>query len=551
MHNPAGIFTRTRSQFAEAVLFVEGKPVSFVDYPMFRAIYDGKYPNLLLMTCRQVGKSTTLANFQISESIAIPYFKNFFVAPTQEQTHKYSSGRVGKVMEFSPFVKKHFVGSEASKRVLSRMFANGSEINFSYAQEDADRCRGISTDRLCLDEVQDIVLGEVLPVIDACMANSKYHYTTLCGTPKTTENSIHKYWSSSTQTEWVIKCDACNTHNVIRTIDSIGIDGPICLKASCKAYLNPRHGKWYDLGDPKAEFKGFHISRPMMPLDVPAAWSTESDKEMAKERWRKTIWLNLYGKNPYSLPKFNNEVLGVSDAIGSRIVTLDMLREMCDGPPISPVPTPKNMAGITHVVAGVDWSGGGKTFKSRNVVWILGKIANSNRVRTLYFKIFPGGSSPVAEIKEIATILKAYGSHQLVACDRGEGNAPTDMLRHMLDWRKVVKIAYSGTAKYYARWDREMYGYSVNRTNSIDSLMWALQRGEFQFPKDPDGTIMDMAFKDILSEYEEVTKAGNKIWDRAPDVPDDSLHAINFARIAMQRLLGQLDLSSSLNDDKA
>lgn len=540
--NANGTLRRTRVELTQALLRIDGKPVNFVDYPMFEAIYNGGYDKTLLMTCRQVGKSTSISNFQITESVAIPHFKNFFITPTQEQTHKFSTDYVGKTIEYSPLVKKHFMQSGDTKRVLSRSFSNGSKITFSYAMDDADRCRGTPADRLCLDEVQDMVLDAILPVVSECLANSPFQYEMYAGTPKTFENSIQGLWDASSRTEWLIKCDGCNTYNMIRSEAAFGPLGPICQKAGCGRFLNPRNGQWIDTGPRDSDIKGFHISRAIMPLNVPAAWHSQADKDEALRRWKK-VYAKLVGRTAYPISKFRNEVIGVSDSVGRRIVTKERLQELCDGPPLALKPTPAALLNVERVTVGVDWSGGGTKIESRTVIWVLGKVRGSLRLRTLYFKIFPG-TAPVEEINEIINTIAAWGKMvSLVACDRGEGNAPTDMIRHKIDPRRVIKIAYSDSKKYIS-WDPQMHGAVVNRTNAIDSLMWALYRGEFQFPKDPEGHLMDTAFKDILSEFEEVTLKGKKIWMHAPTNPDDCLHALNFARIAMQIATKELDLTS-------
>jgi hypothetical protein len=56
---------------------------------------------------------------------------------------------------------------------------------------------------------------------------------------------------------------------------------------------------------------------------------------------------------------------------------------------------------------------------------------------------------------------------------------------------------------------------------------------------------MTVPFSDILNEYEEVTKEGRKYWSHSPDKPDDFLHSLNFAKIALQIAIGELDLTAS------
>jgi hypothetical protein len=140
-----------RSTIAQGLFYVDGKPLSLADYPMFQAVFDGNYSRLLLKTGRQVTKSTTLAAFMIAEAIASAPFRSYYISPTQEQTRKFSHTRVAKILAYSPDVRKAFVGPESIDNVLLRMLKNGSEMAFTYAMDDPDRARGYSADRCCFD----------------------------------------------------------------------------------------------------------------------------------------------------------------------------------------------------------------------------------------------------------------------------------------------------------------------------------------------------------------------------------------------------------------
>jgi hypothetical protein len=537
------VVKKTRSELSRALLRIDGKPVNLDDYPMFLAIYDGGYKRTLLKTSRQVGKSTTLSNFSIAESIAEPHFKTFFISPSQEQTHKFSTERVGKTITYSPLVKKHFIGDSNSNRVMVRSFKRGSTIYFSYAEDDADRCRGVTADRLCLDEVQDINLEAVIPVVKETIANSEYAYEMYCGTPKTMENGIEIMWKASTKSEWAMKCTGCNRYSVIVSEKQLGKEGPICTK--CGTTLNPRYGVWIDTNrDENVRTKGFHISRAIMPKSVPICWPEGPLREKAREKWIEVLD-KLEGPGAYPLSMFRNEVLGVSDSEGVRLLSKEDLEAMCDGPSISPVPTPENMKDVMKISAGFDWSGGGTEVKSRTVLTIQGQLT-SGRTRLLYFKIFPG-TSPLDELNEITQVVKNYDMKMsmFMGGDAGEGNMNMDSLRNRFQKpQRILKIRYVGTQNTYVQWNGVGGFYTLHRTPAIDSMMTQLKMGKYQFPK--DRKVMEVAFSDILNEHVEVTTQGRKRWDHAHNKPDDFLHGLVFGRLALQVSTGELNLGSAL-----
>jgi hypothetical protein len=520
------------SQVAERLLWLDGKKFSLNDYPQFRAIYNGQFRSTLLMCARQVSKSTSLANFMVAESVARPHFRSYYISPTKEQTLIFSNTRLGKVLSYSPLVKKHYQSPEHADRVLHRAYTNGSENAFTYACDDADRARGFSSDRCLYDEFQDMLYESVVPVVNECMANSDYRFETYAGTPKTMEASIQYLWDRSTQSEWVMKCGGCGKYNYVVSEKSLGKRGPICLK--CGHYLNPREGQWVDMKPPDSDpnvrqIKGFHISRPIMPKDVPCACPSDAkSQDKAIERWNDVLNKLTF----YSPAKFRNEVLGVSDAIGTRLISLEELEALCTGPAIKEAPTP-NAEGVTTHFAGVDWSGGGTTGISRTVLWIWGWRPNEQKLQTMFYKIFPG-NNPVQDVDAIVHYCLAYNVAMVVG-DAGEGALANATLREKLGMHRAVQVQYGSQAKPM-QWNG-VDRYMADRTTLIDNFIMIMKRQGVILP--PKEQVRD-PIKDILNEYEEVTTAGKKVWRHSPSLPDDSLHAMLFGWVAFKIIMGDL-----------
>jgi hypothetical protein len=215
------------------------------------------------------------------------------------------------------------------------------------------------------DEVQDMLYDPVITVGNETMSESDYGYETYAGTPKTMENTIQYLWELSTQSEWVMKCTGCDRFVYIDNEKCIGKEGPICIR--CGAYLNTYAGNWVDLV-PKKTLQGFHLSQLIMPRNSPyvmrKARRPAEAIAQAEFRWQRIV--QKYEDHPLSV--FRNEVLGVSDEIGSRLISQEELEELCVGEPLRPYPTHETFTGITQVVAGADWSGGGTTGVSRSVL---------------------------------------------------------------------------------------------------------------------------------------------------------------------------------------
>ncbi len=504
-------------------MHLDGKPFSLKDYPFFRGVYNTNARETLLKTGRQVAKSTYCSNLMIIDSVRIPHFKTLYITPTREQTSKFSNTRLSKTIHYSPHIRKNFTNVNLINNVLLQTLANGSLMVLSYACDDPDRVRGNTADRDLIDEVQDVNYEAVIPVVKECMAASSYAYMAYCGTPKSMENTIEYLWQLSTQTEWIMKCEGCGKWQFIESHKSIGKHCVVCL--NCDKPLSVREGQWYDF-NPDGRIKGFHISQPMLPVN-----------NENLERWARII----DKLETYSETKFKNEVLGVSDSIGSRFISQEELLQMCIGytvPESPPIPS-AFLDGVKFIAGGVDWSGGGAELKSRTVAWVFG-YTNDGKCRTLYFKIFPG-NNPIADAEEVAQIFKACNCDVVVG-DAGEGAVANSHLARILGPHRMFQAQY-GSFNMLLRWNKKDR-YLIDRTAAIDSYMLLLKHQGVEFP---NARQMAVPIKDIMNEYEESTQSGvggvaRKLWRHAPNAPDDCLHAQVFAWLAMKIARQDLEL---------
>jgi len=528
----------TMSQIAEAWVYLDGRKFSLRDWPMHKAFYNERHRRTLFKTSRQVAKSTTLANYSIIECALIPHFKTLFISPTKEQTVRFSNSRVAKVMNYSPKINRTFLKADLVARVLHKQYTNGSEMLFTYASDDPDRLRGPSSDRNLWDEVQDILLDPVILVGNETLNMSKYHFETYAGTPKTMENTIQYFWESSSQTEWVIPCDGCNTWQYIETEESIGKMGIICLK--CGKYLNPFKGRWIDMNafknseiPVKERMKGYHVTQLIMPTSNPYVMEQlgrpSIEVEFAKDQWGAI--LRKYATYPPST--FRNEVLGISDAIGTRMISKEELEALCDNEHHLHPAINQEVKGYTITTAGIDWSGGGTKGVSRTVLWIWGFYPSEQKLKCLYYKIYPG-TNPVNGVEAIAKVCKDY-SVQMAVGDAGEGHTANDLLRKELDYPRVQQVQYAAST-HAIKWNGNDR-YIADKTTLIDNYFLMLKRGEAIFASEKE---MEQAITELLNEYEDITPAGRRIWRHSPQKPDDCLHAGLFAWVAMKMVQNDL-----------
>jgi hypothetical protein len=282
----------------------------------------------------------------------------------------------------------------------------------------------------------------------------------------------------------------------------------------------------------KHSIKGFHIPQLIMPLNIPSCVENTPDRPTAKEdaqsRWDDI----LRDHEMFSPAKFRNEVLGVSDAVGKRLISLEELEALCTGPSITPAPG-KNLEGVTVTVAGVDWSGGGTTGVSRTVLWVWGFTPNTQKLRTLYFRIYPGNNA-VVDVEDIARVCQNYNVAMVIG-DAGEGALPNATLRERLGAHRVTMVQYGAQAQPI-KWNG-MDRYLADRTTLIDNYLMFLKRQAAVYPPREEAR---EPIKDILNVYEEVTTSGRKVWRHSPQLPDDCLHAQLFGWFAHKIVMNDL-----------
>jgi hypothetical protein len=259
---------------------------------------------------------------------------------------------------------------------------------FSFALLNADRVRGISADKVAIDEVQDMN-REHLPIIRETMSASKMSLKQYTGTPKTLDNTLEGLWHESSQAEWFIPCLHCTTGGYptwnipsmefhlekmigpYRTDISEKAPATICYK--CGQIISPRMGRWVHrypdsvtkegLVVPNGriwESAGYHVPQIIMPLHYafPAKWA----ELLAKQAGR--------GNTPVNV--FYNEILGESYDTAAKLVTLTELDAVSNLGPNTDEAAVARLRNYRMRVMGVDWGGGGEKQISFTTIALLG-----------------------------------------------------------------------------------------------------------------------------------------------------------------------------------
>lgn len=95
--------------------------------------------------------STSLASQGIILAATFPFFNTLYVTPLYEMIRRFSNNYVRGFIEQSP-IKRFLLQGTGQSNVMQRSFFNNSTMFFSFAFLDCERVRGLSVDRMVIDE---------------------------------------------------------------------------------------------------------------------------------------------------------------------------------------------------------------------------------------------------------------------------------------------------------------------------------------------------------------------------------------------------------------
>lgn len=532
----------TPSRFTEfAIMLPDKEKNTYVQFDFsqrryLRQIYDTPSKRTLLKCGRQVEKSTLLGNKLLSYSCINTAMNSLYVSPTNMQAKVFSQDRLAEPIATSNYLKS-WTTTKLSDSVFLKKFINRSQITLRYAYLNADRCRGIPADVICLDEIQDL-LTDNIPVIEECASHSVlriggethrggiFMYS---GTPKSLDNTLEHYWTTqSTQNEWAVPCHRhtydtgggkmVKAHWNILTEDHIGKDSLICDKCHKPISAMDDDAKWVSMNPGifksetiKKPFEGFRIPQLMVP------WISHSDL--------------IQKQATYSRVKFYNEVLGLSYDSGTRPLTRQDVIDNCD-PRLLLTPEYqeyllKYVGAAFPVYAGIDWGTGENTY----TVLALGAYMGDSRFTIFYVHRFEGRESePQVQIEEISRLINKFRI-QLIGCDYGGGFWPNDELTRRFGFQRVPRYQYS-MPQTKVLWQDGLKRFLVHRTEVMSDIFNAIKRKNiFRFPNWDQFQIpfaSDML--NIFSEYNEQLR--QNVYKKSPNCTDDTFHAILLCFLA-------------------
>lgn len=534
------------SSYAESLLSINRNPFRFETREYLRQIYDvdDKYPigsrNIVIVSGRQVEKSTTLAGKSIVLGAIMPAFFTLFIQPRFDQVKVFSQQRFQPMAEDSEVIQKMWLSTKNLWQVGAREFNNRSYYNFRSCYYSADASRGITAHSLCIDELQDII-SDNIPILEECQSHfgeePEKRYRLYSGTPKTTNNTLSIHHKESSQFEWLVRCESCHHRNFLDD-KVIGKKGYICSR--CGRPIYPRiHGTWVAMRPSKLEIRwGYRIPQIMTPFMSHADILAKMEDPNIPRR------------------VFMNEVLGLAFDEGELVLTEADIYAVCEARESDTPETIKRHGGF--IVAGVDHGTGGysaidmhtgqakqnrRQVKRSFTAIALGGYGPDGRFRIYKIIRFTGEMTNLAKQAEIIDrIIRQYGASWVMS-DWGFGAHTNASLISNFGWQRMpdgynpllMEVQYV-QAMTPVSFHQQAFRYILDRNYAIETTTDAIKRRQILFfnANEMAGYIDDMT--SLFVEYNFNTNRMS--YDHV--VPDDCFQAVVYAYMAARQQMGLL-----------
>ena len=501
----------------------KGMSYQFWDRPFMMQIFDDPHHLIGLVTARQVSKSTTLAADSLIHCETWAPYTDLIVTPSQDQTRKFSHDRLGPTIETSPAVRAQISPSNLSN-VFEREFYTGSKIYLSYAKDNADRTRGITADGVKFDEVQDMILSRVEPVVSESMFTSHHQRKMYSGTPKSMSNGIEqRVWRQSDQREWMVRCHhhgPLPLHQKL-TLDNVGLKGPICKR--CGSELDTLDGQWVRTSTRTEQGKephihGYHIPQIIFPT---------RDVEIHPGfhgflNWRQLL-IDLETEDEATIL---NEKFGESADSEERPIKEDELRTLCDETLHMASEYEPWMQG-THTFAGIDWGFG---LQSATVL-VIGqfKPGSPKLFDNVFMKRYKKkDADPKYCVPDMVRLMRLFRVHRCHA-DWGGGFGLNSQIRDVMGEDFLTTNFWGPIKSKQIKFNPDLNAFLLNRTAHLARFFQALKRRQMR---------MHMSWndfkpyaQDLLNVFREERKDGTMYFDHKDEEPDDVLHAMCYCWI--------------------
>ncbi|NQT61368.1 MAG: phage terminase large subunit family protein [Candidatus Marinimicrobia bacterium] len=499
----------------------EGKRLDFDTRPYWKQIYNDMSRYVVLMTSRQIGKSTFQAIRILFEMLVTRNTSILFANAKKTQNNEFRQRSLLPQIYRNRKLLRAAFGKSSINNAKMMKLSNGSTLHLEHIGTSADSARGSSARTIIADEVQDIPRENLDVIMESAASfpkDSKYRFT---GTCKDDRNLMYQLFLDTCQFEWIIPCASCQEDNPPIGMEHLDLEREYLFCSECKKPINSLEGRWV-AQNPKCKRMGYRIPRLIDPNTV---WRNSADGILDK--------YEIYSRN-----KFLNEVMALPSIHGEDLITLQELESFCEDRPImDPDNVPRKEIEGQAIIAAIDWAYNTKIGGVSHTIISIAKVEHEH-IKILYMKRFSGPyydgrNDPDLVLNEIVGLVAAFGVDWVFA-DHRIGNKENQRLKQRIG-KRFVEVEYSN-GSHPVRWKSDSKRYSIPKTESLDRLFNQLRAGRFTFPNVDASTEYLTDILNVYTHYnDELTR---RSYERKGGASDDFLDLLNFTLIAAIQYYG-------------
>lgn len=497
--------------FIEYTMTLKGKPFTFDGHEPNKQIYYDEHPRIIVVAGRQVAKTETAKNLVSVNLFQRAHHTLLYATPTDEQTQRFVRDRLKPALRQSRGgILDKAVDKERDLISTIRM-KNDALGYFGSAYGQGDGLRGISSDMVFFDEVQDISQDAIENTIKSASHSQIYNEETemrgrfwFFGTPKQAGTYYNKMWDMSDQKKWHVTCVECDYEQQV-TMNNIkergeGKSGYFFACKECGCELDRSKGRWIPTRPENKAFSGYHYTQLVFEHN--------------------TATSIMYDYETMSAERFANEVLGEFYTGSKKPITRDIFLNNTNNA------IDMEFQSVEPTYMGIDW-GSGTTSKT---IVTIGRMIDG-KFRIIYAE----------EIKEqdyqkklsyIEAMMHRYSVARLVL-DIGYGTYENQYLYERYG-KMIIALRYTSFDSNPKK--RKKDGQNIlmlDRTHVMDIIVDMFHKHKFEFPylnAQYWETFIDH-YTAIEVDYKVLPSGqGKKLYTH--QTPDDAFHSLLYAYIA-------------------
>jgi Phage terminase large subunit (GpA) len=239
-----------------------GKPLDFTNHLFLYDIYNDWSPKLVCYKAAQIGFSTMaiIKSLYAADRLGLDCI---YTLPTANDVKDFVGGKANRIINNNPYLQTLVQDKDSveQKRV-------GNNVIY-YRGTWTEKAALMVTSDLNIHDEEDRSKQEVIQQYASRLQHSAYKWEWHFSNPSVEGNGVSRYWNSSDQKHWFIKCSKCQLEQYLKWPESIDMERRqfICRSLDCKRELTKeerRVGRWVKKYKDK-EYSGYWISLLMAP----------------------------------------------------------------------------------------------------------------------------------------------------------------------------------------------------------------------------------------------------------------------------------------------